>query len=610
MVFGWEDVLAEKFQVDLRGVVDLLSQHLYSSPEVFVRELLQNGVDATTARKAIDPGHVGAIRLELVETASGPPTIIAEDDGVGLTEEEVHRFLSTIGASSKREDLQARREDFIGQFGIGILSCFMVCDEIVLISRSARDAGSVAVEWRGRADGTYTVRRLERALSPGTRVCLRCKSGAEEFFGFRRLRDLAGRYGDMLPIPITLVCGKRSETINRSGRPWELAANPGDAEALTEYARSALGIEPLDTVSLTDEALGVSGVAFVLPTPQSPGAGGPHRIYLKGMFIGEKSEGLLPEWAFFVRCAVNARALRPTASREGFYQDRALERVCEEIGRRLRDHLMQLARRDRSRLEQILMVHDLAFRSLAIDDDEFFDLIIDLLPFETSLGRVTLGVYRREHDSIRVAPTGQQFRQVAPIAAAQSISVFNGGYTYHTELLEKAASRLPGLAFEVVSATDLMEAFEELTEAEEDRVFEFLRAADEALGRFNCAAEVRRFRPVSVPALYGADLDASFFRSIEKTKEIADEHWGDMLSGVQGAMGQTPKVQLCFNFSNPLVQRLIGLADPGLRRNLVEVLYVQSLLLGQHPLSSKELGVLNSGLGQLIERALGKEGPE
>ena len=126
------------FQVNLSGIIELLSHHLYSGPQVYLRELLQNAVDAIQARRQLEPALVGEITVELVRDGSGPATLVFEDNGIGLTEEEVHTFLSTIGLSSKSEDLAKRRGDFIGQFGIGLLAGFMVTDEIVLITRSAR----------------------------------------------------------------------------------------------------------------------------------------------------------------------------------------------------------------------------------------------------------------------------------------------------------------------------------------------------------------------------------------------------------------------------------------------------------------------------------------
>lgn len=138
------------FQVDLRGVVDLLSRHLYSSPRVYVRELLQNACDAIVARRAGDPAAPGRVRVEVT-----PDTIRVHDTGIGLTEDEVHTLLATIGRSSKRDELGFARHEFLGQFGIGLLSGFLVADEIHVESRSA--SGGSTVLWTGRSDGSYDV---------------------------------------------------------------------------------------------------------------------------------------------------------------------------------------------------------------------------------------------------------------------------------------------------------------------------------------------------------------------------------------------------------------------------------------------------------------------
>ncbi len=153
-------VAEQAFQVDLRGVVDLLSRHLYASPRVYLRELLQNAVDAITAR-----GAGGRVEIE-----TGGGTLRVHDDGVGLTEDEVHALLATIGRSSKRDELGFARHDFLGQFGIGLLSAFLVADEIEVVTRSAK--GGKAVRWTGRSGGSYQVEPGERD-EPGTTVTLK-----------------------------------------------------------------------------------------------------------------------------------------------------------------------------------------------------------------------------------------------------------------------------------------------------------------------------------------------------------------------------------------------------------------------------------------------------
>ena len=146
------------FKVNLGGMIDILANHLYSSPDVFVRELLQNGTDAISGRKLLAPDfQQGCIRIRIQEQKS----LSFHDNGTGLTEEEIHQFLAVIGQSSKR-DLQTGRilEDYIGRFGIGMLSCFMVTDTIVMKTKSVKNPAH-AYEFRGSPDGTYSITELE-----------------------------------------------------------------------------------------------------------------------------------------------------------------------------------------------------------------------------------------------------------------------------------------------------------------------------------------------------------------------------------------------------------------------------------------------------------------
>lgn len=118
------------FQVNLGGMLDVLSNHLYKSPDVFLRELLQNGVDAVTLRQKEQPGWNGGRLTIAVEPGR---RLIFRDNGAGLSEEGIHRFLAVIGQSSKTELVNGKLpEDYIGRFGIGLLSCFMVSDSIVV----------------------------------------------------------------------------------------------------------------------------------------------------------------------------------------------------------------------------------------------------------------------------------------------------------------------------------------------------------------------------------------------------------------------------------------------------------------------------------------------
>jgi molecular chaperone HtpG len=593
-----------KFQINLRGIIDLLSHHLYSGPQVYIRELLQNGIDAIRARLNLEPDHRGEVAIEVIPPrGSAPPALIFLDNGIGLTEEEVHTFLATIGQSSKRGEFWDRPTDFIGQFGIGLLSCFVVSDEIVVLTRSSKDPAARTMEWRGRADGTYSLKVLDRDLAPGTQVYLTCKKGCEEYFEADQVRHLAEHFGGLLPYPIRLTAGRDSRVINEEGAPWRQRAG-GKKEhraALLEYGRKTFGIDFFDCIPLRSAVGEVDGVAFVLPFTPNLATRKTHRVYLKNMLLSESADNLLPSWAFFVKCVVNANALRPTASRESFYEDEALAETRDALGGCLRDYLVELARRDPERLQHLIALHYLSIKALAVQDDEFYRLFIDWLPFETSLGEMTLGEYRKRSPVLRYVPSLDQFRQISRVAAAQGLCILNGAYTYNAELLEKFPEVFPGERIEVVDPSGLAQNFEDLDLQERDEVFQLIQTADRVLQPFKCQAEVKKFLPKELPTLYSTSADADFMRSVEQSKEVADPLWSSVLDSVAGRPGSGLYAQLCFNFHNPLVRKIARVKNRALLQRSIQMLYVQALLLGHRPLSAREMALLNDGLIGLIE---------
>jgi molecular chaperone HtpG len=609
MLTTQDPIVQHKFQINLRGIIDLLSEHLYSGPEVYVRELLQNAVDAIVARAKGESDGRGEVLIECHALKGKPPAVVFTDNGVGLTAEEVHTFLATIGLSSKKAADGSRPTDFIGQFGIGILSCFVVSEEIVVITRSARDAAAKPVEWRARSDGTYTLRELDRELDPGTQVWLTAKPEMEEQLAAHEVKRLAKHYGGLLPYPIRVTAGKSSEVVNDGGAPWRqrFASEKERTKALLAFGREAFDTAFFDAVPLSSPVGQVDGVAFVLAFTPALSARKAHRVYLKNMFLSDTADNLLPEWAFFVRAVVNANDLRPTASRESFYEDAKLARVRTALGDCLRQYLVDLAEKRPEKLEQFVGLHHRALKALATEDDEFFAVIIDHLPFETSLGTVTFGEYRREFDRVRYVPDVDSFRQVASVTAAQNVCVINAGYAYEAELLAKVPDVFPELTIEPLDPASVAQGFDDLTPDEQEAADAFLSAADQVLRPFRCRAEAKKFRPDDLPALYSTTREGRFFRSLEQSKEVSGPLW----SGVLDNLGRRDRpgadtAQLCFNFQNALVRKVASVRDRKRLARAVEMLYVQALLLGHHPLSSREMAVLNGGILALIEDFTGE----
>ncbi|MBB1156407.1 HSP90 family protein [Amycolatopsis dendrobii] len=580
------------FQVDLRGVVDLLSQHLYSSPRVYVRELLQNAVDAVTARRAADDAAPAGIAIDV---AGG--TLRITDTGIGLSEAQVHELLATIGRSSKRDELGYGRRDFLGQFGIGLLSAFLVADETRVVTRSA--TGAPAVSWTGRADGTYAVGPGERDTI-GTTVTLTARRGAEQWFVPETVVDLATLYGSMLPFEIT-VNGK---AISGPGVPWQAdERSPGHRSAdLVGYAQEVLGFTPFDIVDLDVPEAGLTGVAYVLPFPANPAEQAGHRVYLKRMLLAENAPGLLPDWAFFARCVVDTGELRPTASREALYDDDQLAATREALGEQLRGWLVGLSATNPQRLNQFLKIHHLGVKALALHDDDMLRLVDEWWPLETNVGRMTLAEFRARYGVLRYCATADEFDQLAGVAAAQNLPVINGGYTYDSELVERVRALEPEVRVDRLDPSDLTTAFADLDPDTALAVRPFVAAAQRCVDRLGCEVVVREFEPASLPVLYLVDRAAAFAGELRATKETVDELWAGVLSAFEKPERDRP--QLVLNYRNPLVRRISRLENAELTALAVESLYGQALLLGRHPIRPADSALLNRAFLSLLDHAV------
>ncbi|MFC6089169.1 HSP90 family protein [Saccharothrix lopnurensis] len=583
--------MAHTFGVDLRGIIDLLSHHLYSSPRVYARELLQNAVDAITARRALQPDAPGEVVIEPIESAGG--TLRISDTGIGLTEREVHDLLSTLGRTSKRDDLGFARQGFLGQFGVGLLSAFLVAERVSLTSRSAR--GGPAVRWTADATGSYDVEVDDSARAEvGTTIELVPHRDAEHWLEKDVVRALVTEYGELLPVTVRID----HEVVTLGELPWL-----DDAAA---YGERVLGVAPFDAIPVEVPAVGLRGVAYVLPRGVHPGARQSHRVYLKRMLVGDAIEGLLPEWAYFVRCVVDSTSLRPTASRESLYQDETLLAVREELGRQVRDWLVRLDATSPERTRALLDAHHLGIKSLARVDDDMLRLVERWLPFETTDGPQSLRQFRRRHGTVAYVPDVDEFRQLAPVAHAQGMGLVDAGYAYDVEILERLVALDGPTAARRVAPGEVLAALDD-PDPELDRALRTrLDQAREVLERHDCEAVPRDFDPGSLPALLVTNVEAERRRDAEQAGEDADPLWAELLGSLAEPSSDAAQ-RLVLNCRNPLVRRLTQLNDPALVELTVESLYVHALLQARRPMRPKDTAALNRSFLELLDRAVGED---
>lgn len=583
------------FQVDLKGMIRLLSENLYSDDSVFLRELLQNAVDAIEARRIEEPDFADA-QIEVCLRADG--LLAFSDNGIGLTQEEIHSFLSVIGNSSKRG--AATQHGFIGQFGIGLLSCFLVADEIEVLTRSARS--EQAYRWLGRSDGAYSVEDAPEYVRRGTTIYLRLTPAMRQKYDADTIRASLADYGFLLPVPVLLETEEGRDRVNDALIPFRESCFT--KAQLLEFGEQVFERAFLDAIPVQGE--GLSGCIYLSASPVSSSTMQQHKIYLKNMFITEDGKELVPKWAFFVQCFLNADMLTPTASREGFYRDTKLAKARALIERSIIDYLLMLSEVDPQHLKSIIVLHNTAIKSLAAENDRVFKLLFPFLVFSTNAGDASGKqlLLAAKKSKVFYCDEVDAFRKMRPLLENSKTLLINAGYVYDATLIRRAVRANRSLHLQQLSDEMIGDILQPATSEEQEHFADLLQEANAALRRFGCCGQLRRFSPTELASLFAPGA-SGFFSGMDGAGEedffTADDFFGEDAADEPGnIIGNC----LYLNTACPLLGRMEATGDPELTAMLVEVLYLQALMQGGHPLGIGEMKLLNQNLTRLIELGL------
>ena len=371
------------FQAETRQLLDLMIHSLYSHREIFLRELISNASDALDKLRieslTDDTLREGAgeprIRIELDKPAR---TLSLDDNGIGMTRDEVIENIGTIArsgtrefaerlASAKRTDGEARAE-LIGQFGVGFYSSFMVAEEVVLETRRA--GTDQAVRWRSHGDGQYTIEECEKA-TPGTRITLHLRDfGPDddgEFSDFTdewTVRSVVRRYSDFVEHPIQMDVEReeaeagedeehsvvRTETLNSRRPLWTRPKAEITEEQHTEFYRhlSHDWSDPLQAIHFKAEGTHEYTALLYLPKQRQPDVLDPTAsrsrvaLHVKRVFVMADCEELVPPWLRFVRGIVDSADLPLNVSRETLQHARQMGQIRKRLTRKVIDAFGEL----------------------------------------------------------------------------------------------------------------------------------------------------------------------------------------------------------------------------------------------------------------------------
>lgn len=311
------------------------------------------------------------------------------------------------------------------------------------------------------------------------------------------------------------------------------------------------------------------------------------------MLLSEEDCNLLPSWAFFVKCILNAETLSSTASRESLVNNEELRKASTEIGKALKNYLKGLVLTDPDLFHKILDIHYLHIKAIAAEDNEMLSLFMDELPFETNKGTRNFKSIRNHNSQVYYTPLLDDFKQIRRIASSQGMLVINAAYTFDEALLKKACQRFD-FKTEKISPSFILNSFKEVCYITYPDYKTFEERCNELLKPMGCVCQLKYFTPADTPVIFVAS---------EKINPEKAKSANNPLNSVLGAF--KPKVQkttptLCMNANNELILKLTEIKEVVVFESIVNILYIQSLLLGKYPVNDEGMNLFNESLYRLI----------
>ncbi|AZE03901.1 MULTISPECIES: molecular chaperone HtpG [Pseudomonas] len=362
------------FQTEVKQLLHLMIHSLYSNKEIFLRELISNASDAVdklrfealSKPELLEGGAELKIRVSFDKDAK---TVTLEDNGIGMSREDVITHLGTIAKSGTADFMknltgdQKKDSHLIGQFGVGFYSAFIVADKVDVFSRRAGLAASEGVHWSSKGEGEFEVATIDKA-DRGTRIVLHLKSGDDEFADGWRLRNIIKKYSDHIALPIELPKevaaaegeekpAQEWETVNRASALWTRPRTEIKDEEYQEfYKHIAHDFEnPLSwSHNKVEGKLEYSSLLYVparapfdLYQREAPKG---LKLYVQRVFVMDQAESFLPLYLRFIKGVVDSNDLSLNVSREILQKDPIIDSMKSALTKRVLDMLEKLAKNE------------------------------------------------------------------------------------------------------------------------------------------------------------------------------------------------------------------------------------------------------------------------
>ncbi|PPJ64016.1 molecular chaperone HtpG [Cuspidothrix issatschenkoi] len=431
--------------IHTENIFPIIKKSLYSDHQIFLRELVSNAVDAIQKIKMVSRageynGEVGEPEITIAIDKDNK-TLSISDNGIGMTAEEVKKYINQVAFSSAEEFIHKYEgkadQPIIGHFGLGFYSSFMVAKKVEIDTLSYKE-GSQAVHWSCDGSPAFTLDESSRTTR-GTTIILTLMPDEEEYLEAARIKNLVKTYCDFIPVPIKLD----GEVLNKQKAPWRESSNNLTKEDYLEFYRYLYPFqeEPLLWVHLnTDYPFIINGILyFPKMRPDVDVTKGQTKLFCNQVFVSDNCDEIIPQFLMPMRGVIDSTDIPLNVSRSALQGDRTVKKIGDYIAKKVGDRLKELYRDNREHYISAWKDLGTFVKFGVLNDEKFKKQVEDILIFRSS---AKLNTQPTETPAVEVQSSeGDAWEDVTPANTSST------PYTTIKEYLERNKERQENKVF-------------------------------------------------------------------------------------------------------------------------------------------------------------------
>ena len=402
-------------RVQTENIFPIIKKFLYSEHDIFIRELVSNAVDATQKLRTLASigemkGEMGELRID-ISIDKDKKTLSIADKGIGMTEEEVDKYLNQVAFSGAEEFLQKYKgqneANIIGHFGLGFYSSFMVSSKVEVVTKSFKE-NAIPVRWECDGSPEFTLEETEKA-DRGTTIIMHLNDESEEFLDSERINKVLQKFCKFLPVPIFF----EDNQINNPVPAWTKKPSELTAEDYQNFYKELYPFSeaPLFWIHLNvDYPFNLTGVLYFPRIKQSYELQKDKiQLYSNQVFVTDEVKDIVPEFLMLLHGVLDSPDIPLNVSRSYLQGDPNVKKINAHITKKVADKLEEIYNNDRIAFEEKWESLGLFVKYGMMTDDKFLDKAIKFFIMEDTTGKFyTADEYKIATETLQKNKEGKQ----------------------------------------------------------------------------------------------------------------------------------------------------------------------------------------------------------